>query len=60
MLNLQRSYAQYAQFGLWTEIARLFAADGRFVFDGQIMPGEKANGQAAIASLLKAHYGGRS
>jgi hypothetical protein len=58
VLNLQRSYAQYAQLGLWTEIARLFTADGRFIFDGQITPGEKANGQREIAALLTARYGG--
>ncbi len=58
VLTLQRNYAQYAQYGLWSEVSRLFARDGRFVFDGQIMPGEKASGQAEIASLLKAHYGG--
>ena len=34
--TLQRSYAQYAQYGLWGEIGALFAADGTFVFDGQV------------------------
>jgi hypothetical protein len=58
VLNLQRSYAQYAQFGLWSEVSRLFTPNGRFVFDGQITPGEKANGQSEIASLLMARYGG--
>ena len=27
--NLQRTYAQYAQFGLWTEMADMFASEGR-------------------------------
>jgi len=58
VLNLQRTYAQYAQYGLWTQVSGLFAKDGRFLFDGQVTPGEKANGPAEIASLLKAHYGG--
>ncbi len=48
VLNLQRSYAQYAQFGLWSEISRLFTANGRFMFDGQITPGEKASEQREI------------
>jgi hypothetical protein len=57
---LQRSYAQYAQFGLWDQIGALFAADGTFVFDGQIKPGETATGPAAVAAFLRNRYGGGS
>ena len=56
--TLQRSYAQYAQFGLWDEIGALFAAGGRFVFDGQVMPEQSAKGPAAIAAFLRNRYGG--
>jgi hypothetical protein len=56
--TLQRSYAQYAQFGLWDQIGALFASDGTFVFDGQVTPGETAKGPAAIAAFLRNRYGG--
>jgi hypothetical protein len=56
--NLQRSYAQSAQFGLWDQIGALFAADGAFVFDGQVTPGQTATGPAAIAAFLRQRYGG--
>jgi hypothetical protein len=58
--RLQRSYAQYAQFGLWNQIGALFAADGTFVFDGQVTPGRTARGPAAIAAFLRNRYGGGS
>jgi hypothetical protein len=58
--TLQRSYAQYAQFGLWSQIGDLFAANGTFVFDGQVTKGETATGPAAIAAFLRNRYGGGS
>src|SRR3954467_3078276 len=58
VLNLQRTYAQYAQAGRWNETGRLFAAEGRFVFDGLIMPERTATGPAAIAAFLRMRYGG--
>jgi hypothetical protein len=57
---LQRSYAQYAQFGLWDQIGGLFAANGTFVFDGQVTKGATATGPAAIAAFLRNRYGGGS
>jgi hypothetical protein len=51
VLNLQRTFAQYAQAGLWNAIGSLFAPDGRFVFDGLIMPERIAKGPAAIAAF---------
>src|SRR3569623_1503241 len=55
---LQRSYAQYAQYGQWGHIGALFAADGTFVFDGQVGPAQSAKGPAAIAAFLRTRYGG--
>jgi len=57
-LNLQRSYAQYAQYGLWNEVGALFAPDATFTFDGLVMPAQTAKGPAAIATFLRARYGG--
>lgn len=56
--TLQASFAQYAQFGLWSEIGALFADSGRFVFDGSIGPAQTANGPAAVAEFLRNRYGG--
>jgi hypothetical protein len=56
--NLQRTYAQYAQYGLWSDMGALFANDGRFVFDGQVSPGETFGDPQAIAAFLRARYGG--
>jgi hypothetical protein len=50
--NLQRTYAQYAQFGLWNEMASLFASDGVFQ-DGS----QQLTGPAAIAKFLTDHDG---
>ncbi len=58
VMNLQRTYAQYAQAGLWNEVGALFAPDGRFVFDGPIMPEQTAKGPVAIAAFLRTRYGG--
>ena len=58
VLNLQRTYAHYAQAGLWNDVGALFTADGRFLFDGLIMPEQTATGPAAIAAFLRARYGG--
>jgi hypothetical protein len=52
--TLQRTYAQYSQYGLWTEMAALFADDGRLTL------GEDAvAGRAAIAAFLTNKGGGR-
>ena len=56
--NLQSSYAQYAQFGLWNEVGALFTRDGSFVFDGMIKQAGTAKGPNAIAAFLRARYGG--
>ena len=44
VLNLQRTYAQYGQAGLWTELGALFTPDGSFVFDGLIKPEQTSKG----------------
>jgi hypothetical protein len=51
--QLQRTYAQYSQYGLWNEIADLFASNATFVF-GE----ESAKGRKAIAEFLATHEGG--
>jgi hypothetical protein len=51
--QLQRSYAQYSQYGLWNEMADLFASDSIYVF-GE----ESARGRKAIAEFLVTHEGG--
>lgn len=51
--DLQRLYAHYAQFGLWTEMADLFADNGELVWgDAQV------SGRAAIADFLRERLGG--
>jgi len=52
--DLQRTYAQYAQFALWDEMATLFAKDARIVWGGKTITGQKA-----IAEWLKARVGGQ-
>jgi len=56
--DLQASYAQYAQFGLWNQVGALFAPGSSFVFDGLIKPAQSAKGPAAIAAFLRTRYGG--
>jgi hypothetical protein len=56
--NLQANYAQYAQYGLWSEAGTLFSRSGSFVFDGMIQAEQTAKGPAAIAEFLRARYGG--
>ncbi|GAA0283351.1 hypothetical protein GCM10009127_26020 [Alteraurantiacibacter aestuarii] len=51
--DLQRFYAQYAQFGLWTEMADLFADDGVVLWGSQ-----RVQGRAAIARWLEQRLGG--
>ena len=58
VLTLQRSYAQYAQFGLWSEVGALFAPGATFTFDGLVLPAQTATGPAAIAAFLRTRYGG--
>jgi hypothetical protein len=58
VLNLQRTYAQYAQFGMWNEVAGLFSPKATFTFDGLVMPAQTSTGPAAIATFLRTRYGG--
>lgn len=51
--NLQYTYSQYAQFGLWQEMSTLFARDG--VLDTGT---DRLQGPRAIASFLMSRYGG--
>jgi len=51
--NLQRTYAQYSQYGLWTEMADLFAKDATYIFDEETIKGRKA-----IGDYLTSHQGG--
>jgi len=50
--DLQRSYAQYAQFGLWSDMAALFGAHGRIVWGDKVI-----TGRAAITQWLRDHGG---
>ena len=47
---LQRSYAQYAQYGLWNEVGVPFARQATFTFDGLVMPAQTAILGGAIVS----------
>jgi len=40
--DLQRSYAQYAQFGLWPDMAALFADKGRIIWGDKVIQGRAA------------------
>ena len=51
--DLQRTYAQYAQFGLWREMAALFAADGVANFG----EGPEIHGRDALARTLTERFG---
>src|SRR5678816_2800694 len=51
--NLQRTYAQYSQYGLWNEMADLFAWDATYIFDDETIKGRKA-----IGDYLISHEGG--
>jgi len=51
--NLQRTYAQYSQYGLWNEMADLFANEGTYNFDGEAIKGRKA-----IGEYFTSHEGG--
>jgi hypothetical protein len=50
--TVQRSFAQYGQFGLWSEMAGLFSADAVYIWGD-----DKANGPKAIGDLLARKYG---
>ena len=50
--TLQRSFAQYGQYGLWNEMAGLFTADATYVWGD-----DKASGAKAIGQLLSTKYG---
>src|SRR5215510_7986633 len=51
--NLQRTYAQYSQYGLWNEMADLFAKEAAYIFDDETIKGRKA-----IVDDLTSHQGG--
>lgn len=51
--NLQRTYAQYSQYGLWNEMAGLFAKEATYIFDDETIKGRKA-----IGDYLTSHQGG--
>ncbi len=54
--TLQRSYAQYAQYGLWNEMAALFAQNG--IVESGLEPVQvQAKGRTAIAAFLTKQYG---
>ncbi len=40
--TLQRTYAQYAQFGLWADMADLFASNGKVVWGSETIEGRDA------------------
>ncbi len=50
--TLQRTYAQYAQYGLWNEMSALFAKDGVFQHGDR-----KLEGPAAINDYLTRTFG---
>jgi hypothetical protein len=52
--TLQRTYAQYSQYGLWNEMAALCADDARMTIGDDAVAG-----RAAIATFLTARGGGR-
>jgi ketosteroid isomerase-like protein len=52
--TLQRSYAQYAHYGRWSQMAALFTDDALWIFDDQTI-----KGRAAIARHLLSEGGGR-
>jgi hypothetical protein len=56
--DLQATYAQYSQAGLWNEAGALFSGTGNFVFDGLIQPAQTMKGPRSIAEFLRNRYGG--
>ena len=50
--RLQISYAQYSEFGLWSDMADLFSRDAIFEYGP-----DKVRGRAAIAQWLKSRFG---
>jgi hypothetical protein len=50
--NLQRTYAQYSQYGVWNEMGDLFTRDATYIFDDETIKGSKA-----IADYLTSHEG---
>ena len=47
--NLQRTYAQYSQYGLWNEMSDLFARESTYIFDDETIKGRKAIGDYLIS-----------
>ena len=50
--TVQRTYAQYSQYGLWNDMAALFADESRLIIGD-----ESATGRAAIAAFLTTRLG---
>src|SRR5690606_3356691 len=50
-------YAQYSQFGLWNEMAALFAADAELVYGADRAEGQEAVGQYFLESFGKGRQG---
>jgi hypothetical protein len=50
--TLQRSFAQYGQFGLWSEMAGLFSTDAVYIWGD-----DQAKGPKAIGEWLTSKYG---
>jgi hypothetical protein len=55
--NLQRTYAQYSQYGLWKEMADLFAGNATFIFDDETVKGPKAIGEYLTGHEGHGHQG---
>jgi hypothetical protein len=51
--NLQRTYAHYAQYGLWNEMGALFATNATYIFDDR-----SVSGRDAITAHLALDEGG--
>ncbi|MES2627037.1 MAG: nuclear transport factor 2 family protein [Pseudomonadota bacterium] len=51
--NLQRTYAQYSQYGLWDEMGDLYATNATYIFDD-----ETIKGRDAITDYLETNEGG--
>lgn len=55
--NLQRTYAQYSQFGLWSEIADLFTEDAAFISGDDSIKGRKEIAGFLITREGDGHHG---
>lgn len=55
--DLQRTYSQYAQYGLWREMADLFATNGSFTIDKDTVTGRAAIGAYFTKTFGEGHQG---